>query len=176
MPARALAPATELRRSFLSMLEDFDANDRSNAEFYAPAKDDFDAYVESLLDEEQGLNLREGWVRCTHRWLVDERNSIVGVTRLRHRVDTPFLAENGGHIGFDVRPSSRGRGFGHLAMQVSLERAVRLHIPRVLLFAAEDNLASRAVIERAGGVLEKVSYSGFWNAMLCKYWVSAAEA
>jgi hypothetical protein len=42
------------------MLADFEANDASNAEFYAPAKSDFNADVQSLLDEELGLNLRDG--------------------------------------------------------------------------------------------------------------------
>jgi len=98
-------PSAEFQQAFLAMLADFDAHDASNAEFYAPAKSDFKAYVQSLLDEELGLNLRDGWVPCTHRWLVNAGGSIVGVTRLRHNINTPFLADNAGHIGFDVAPS-----------------------------------------------------------------------
>lgn len=45
------------------------------------------------------------------------------------------------------------------------------------MYAAEDNLASRAVIERGGGILEGVAFSDFWQEQLCKYWVSVpAEA
>ena len=29
---------------------------------------------------------------------------MVGATRLRHNIDTPFLASEGGHIGYDVSP------------------------------------------------------------------------
>jgi len=85
------------------------------------------------------------------------------------------LLQEGGHIGYDVAPSQRGRGYGHLALRVALDEAARRAIPRVLLYTSEDNLASRAVIERAGGVLESVAYSDFWNEPLCKYWLSVGS-
>ena len=159
------------------MLDDFDAHDLSNAEFYAPARRDFGAYVQSLKDEEAGVNLPEGFVPCTHRWLMSSTGEIVGVTRVRHNIDTPFLAEHGGHIGYDVAPSKRRRGYGHLAMAVGLREARVAGLDRVLLFASEDNAPSRATIERAGGTLESTSYSEFWKERLCKYWVTvSAEA
>ena len=82
------------------------------------------------------------------------------------------MLEDGGHIGYDVAPSYRGRGYGHIALRVSLEEAARRGISRVLLYASEDNSASRAVIERAGGVLESVAYSEFWKDRVCKYRLS----
>lgn len=172
-PARAaIAPDIGREAAFLEMLADFEANDPGNAPFYAIARTDFGAYVQSLLDEEQGLNLREGWVPCSHRWLLDEADRLVGVTRLRHHIDTPFLAENGGHIGYDVAPSHRGRGFGTYALRVALDLAAERGLTRVLLYAAETNTPSRAVIERCGGVLEAIRYSEVWDERLCKYWVA----
>jgi len=154
------------------MLADFEQRDPANAEFYAPAKLNFSGYVRSLMDEELGLNLREGWVPCTHRWLIVPSGAIVGVTRLRHNIDTPFLAANGGHIGYDVAPSQRGRGHGHLALRVALAEAARIGLSRVLLYTGAMNAPSRAVIERQGGRLEAVAYSEFWNEQLCAYWIT----
>ena len=171
MPLLAIAPSIEHKAPFLQMLADFEKHDPSNAEFYFPAKEDFAAYVGSLLEEEQGINLREGWVPCTHQWLLTEQNHVVGVTRLRHRIDTPFLSVNGGHIGYDIAPTHRRKGYGQLALQFSLRRASSLGLSRVLLYTAEDNAPSRAVIERAGGTLEQIAYSEFWHENLCKYWV-----
>ena len=153
------------------MVSDLEEQDPENAEFYAPARESFPSYVQSLSDEELGLNLREGWVPCTHRWIVLPSGEVVGVTRLRHNIDTPFLASNGGHIGYDVAPSYRGRGYGHVALRAALAEAARLGIPRVLLYTAADNAASRAVIERQGGELEAVAFSEFWKEQLCTYWV-----
>jgi predicted acetyltransferase len=173
----ASPPSIKYKRAFLAMLEDFEANDPQNSEIYALSRADFESYVQSLLDEEAGLNLPENYVPCSHRWLISPSQRIVGVARVRHRVDTPFLAENAGHIGYDVAPSSRRNGFGHAALAIAVGEAKKLGLARVLLYAAEDNLASRAVIERAGGLLEAVAFSPFWQEQLCKYWLNVpAEA
>jgi predicted acetyltransferase len=171
MSAIAVAPCVDHQRAFLAMLDDFDAHDPHNTAFYAPAREDFGRYVQSLLDEEAGVNLPHGFVPCTHRWLVEPDGDIVGATRLRHRLDTPSLAENIGHIGYDVAPSKRRRGHGHFALKVALAEAQRQHIPRALLYTDEANAASRATIDRAGGVLESVAWSEFWQERLCKYWI-----
>jgi predicted acetyltransferase len=169
--ANAVQPSTDRARAFLAMLDDFDARDPHNTAFYAPAREDFSRYVQSLLDEEAGVNLPPGFVPCTHRWLVEPNGDIVGVTRLRHRIDTPTLAANIGHIGYDVAPSKRRRGHGHLALKVALAYARQLGIPRALLYIDEGNAASRTTAERAGGVLESVAWSEFWQDRICKYWI-----
>jgi predicted acetyltransferase len=171
MNATAIPPSIEHKRAFLAMLDDFDAYDPSNITFYAAARVEFGAYVRSLLDEEIGLNLKNGYVPCTHRWLLEASGEVVGVTRLRHNIGTPFLAQYGGHIGYDVAPSKRRRGYGHLALAVALHEAQKIGLQRVLLYTGEDNAASRATIEAAGGILEQVAYSDFWREQLCKYWV-----
>lgn len=157
------------------MLADFDKHDPHNTECYAPAEADFPAYVRTLLDEERGLNLRGGWVPCTHRWLLAPSGAIVGVARLRHRIDTPFLSKDGRHIGYDVPPSHRGQGFGHAALRAALAEAKHLGLRRVLLVTGVDNTASRVIIERQGGELESIAFSEFWGEQLCRYWVNLAQ-
>ena len=172
MKVVASRPSVEYKDAFLAILDDFETNDAQNAAFYAPSRKNFEMYVQSLLDEEAGLNLRENYFPCSHRWLISPSHQIVGVTRIRHRIDTPFLTENGGHIGYDIAPSRRRNGFGHFALVVAVREAKKLSLARVLLYAAEENLASRAIIERAGGVLEAVAFSRFWQEQICKYWLN----
>jgi predicted acetyltransferase len=174
MCARSIVPSSEYEQAFLAMLDDFDRNDPRNADSYAPAKQDFLAYVQGLLDAERGVNLAQGWVPCAHRWLLTSTNEIVGVARLRHRINTPFLSAHGGHIGYDVAPSARGRGYGHLALSTAILEARRLGMGRVLIYTSVDNAASRAVVETAGGILERIAYSEFWNEHLCMYWLAVA--
>jgi predicted acetyltransferase len=161
MTLTAVAPSLEFKNSFLAMLDDFETYDPSNAEFYASAKSDFAAYIRSLLDEEQGLNLREGWVPCTHTWLVASGGMVVGVTRLRHNISTQFLFQNGGHVGYDIAPSYRGKGYGHFALRTALSHARHHGLHRVLLVTSKDNVRSRAVIERQEGELESIVFRSF---------------
>jgi predicted acetyltransferase len=157
------------------MVLDFEAHDAENAGSYTAAKWGFEAYVQNLLDEENGINLCEGHVSCTHRWLVESGGEVVGVTRLRHNIETPFLAKEAGHIGYDVAPSWRGKGYGHRALRAALEEAKRLKINRVLLLADEDNEPSRKTIERQGGRLEGIAFSEHWKQRVCRYWIQVAN-
>jgi predicted acetyltransferase len=153
------------------MVCDFESHDPANAAFYSAAKQDFAKYVQDLLDEEHGVNLAEGRVPCTHRWLVESGGAVVGVTRLRHNIATPFLTNEAGHIGYDIAPSRRGTGYGHRALEAALEEARTLKIDRVLLFADESNEASRRTITRHGGELDAIVFSEHWNQRVCRYWI-----
>jgi predicted acetyltransferase len=72
---------------------------------------------------------------------------------LRHTLNAR-LREFGGHIGYEIRPSARGRGHATQALHLALERAWDLGLERVLLTCDVVNLGSRRVIEKGGGVLE----------------------
>ena len=159
------------REAFLRMLEDYDAHDPQNGEFYERGRADFPAYVQRLDQEEYGINLRPDWVPCSHRWLLDKTGAIVGIVRIRHNINTPFLAEEAGHIGYDVPPSYRGQGYGIACLQAGLEAARTLHLERVLLCADTDNPASWRTIENCGGVLEVERFSPHYKKMFRRYWI-----
>lgn len=168
-------PDADLGIEFLKMLDDFAQHDLENAEFYEPARDNFDAYVQGLLNEEHGVNLPLGYVPCSHRWILDNAGNMVGVVRVRHNISTPFLAEEAGHIGYDVAPSQRRRGYGVTCLQAGLERARELGLTQVLLFANADNPASWRTIERCGGVLEAERYSDHSHCHVRRYSIELPE-
>jgi predicted acetyltransferase len=58
------------RQAFRRMLEDYAGLDPQNGEFYRRGREDFPTYVQSLDNEEHGINLRPGFVPCSHRWLL----------------------------------------------------------------------------------------------------------
>ena len=164
-------PDVALCDAFGAMLDDYAAHDPARREFFDAARPDFAAYVQRLLDEEQGLNLPPGWVPCTHRWLIDEAPCIIGQVRVRHNILPRFLAEEGGHIGYDVPPSRRGHGYAALCLQAGLEVARALGLTRVLLCADAHNPASWKTIEKCGGVLENEFYSSYFKTMVRRYWI-----
>jgi predicted acetyltransferase len=81
-------------------------------------------------------------------WVEDDR--VLGRVAIRHRL-TPALEKVGGHIGYDVRPSARGRGHATAILAAVLPLANSIGIDEALLTCDETNAASRRVIEANGG-------------------------
>ncbi len=95
---------------------------------------------------------RPGWVPCTFLWM-DHDGEYVGSLALRHTL-TDFLLDEGGHVGYSVRPSARRRGHATEALRQAIPLARAHGIPRLLITCLETNTASRTVIERNRGVYE----------------------
>lgn len=110
----------------------------------------------------------DGWVRCTFRWIV-EGDRYLGAIALRHELND-FLLEAGGHIGYGIRPSARGRGLACWALASILPAARDLGLDRVLVTCDVGNPASARVIEKNGGVLEDIRDTELGT--LRRYWIT----
>ncbi len=128
------------------------------------------AAVRRLLDYAEGRNLPEGWVPCTACWLVSRDGRLLGEIRIRHRL-TPFLEDYGGHIGYMVRPSERGRGYASRMLALALEKARGLGLGRVLITCDPANIASARVIQKNGGQLSGQTFSKMGGRMTSRYWI-----
>ncbi|PNI09167.1 GNAT family N-acetyltransferase [Arthrobacter sp. AFG7.2] len=114
---------------------------------------EFCRFVEWLVRDALPESPRKpGYVPCTYLWIV-EGDTFLGSLAIRHEL-TEFLLNEGGHIGYSVRPSARRCGNAAKALADALPIARELGIPRVLLTCDEDNAGSRATIERNGGLYE----------------------
>jgi len=161
MPA-LIDPTPRLKQSFLAAMAEFAddgrTGDRSgignDLEHWGRRWDSdegFAAYVAERIGERDGVQ-RPGWVHCTNLWWVDGEE-YVGRMSIRHELND-MLRELGGHIGYDVRRSRRREGHATAMLAAALPIAHDLGIDPALVTCDDDNLASRLVIERNGGVLE----------------------
>ena len=162
-------PALALRDAFLRMVDDYAIHDPTR---YQHARQDFAAYVQGLDDDERGL---VGIVPHSHRWLVSPAEIVVAVVRVRHHINTELLVNEFGHIGYDVAPSFRGRGYGVAALRAGLAHAAELGLERVLLYADTDNPASWRTVERCGRVLAAEQYSAYYQCLVRRYWIKVVK-
>lgn len=117
----------------------------------------------------KGIGLPEGWVPASTYWLVCQER-IIGTCDLRHRL-TEKLRKFGGHIGYSVRPSERGKGYGTQMLALVLEKARALGIKQVLVTCGDNNIASVRVIEKNGGKLaDKITLEDR-EVLTRRYWI-----
>src|SRR5690242_668928 len=80
-------------------------------------------------------------------WWITEDGTYLGAITLRDELNEVLLRA-GGHIGYGIRPSARGRGLATWALQSVLVRAPALGLRKVLVTCGDGNLASARVIEK----------------------------
>ncbi|GAA1661648.1 GNAT family N-acetyltransferase [Fodinicola feengrottensis] len=161
-----IAPSVRVHTSFLAAMAEFQAEGRGGPgdhssvgreiREYGPRWADpavFADFAASLRAEaDVSIPVPEGWVHSTTLWYVGG-DEYLGRVALRHHL-TPQLTEVGGHVGYDVRPSARRRGYATEMTRQVLAIAAGLGIERALITCDADNVASRRVIEANGGVWE----------------------
>jgi predicted acetyltransferase len=162
-----IEPTLILRDDFCAFAEEFRAEGDQR---YREAIVDFEGFIQLCSDETVGRNLAPGRVPQSTFWLVRHGQRILGCSRLRHTLNA-FLEEEGGHIGYDVRPSERRRGYGTLLLRLTLEKARDLGLTQVMVTADTPNVASWRIIENNGGVLHGEELSHHTGQLLRKYWI-----
>jgi predicted acetyltransferase len=160
----------DMKEPFFDMAHDFRLAGETR---YSEVLDDefnFASYIVTLRNESCGKNLKEGQVPMTTWWLINEKNEICGLSRLRHYLN-PSLEKEGGHIGYVVPPSKRKKGHGTVLLELMLGRAGEFGLDRVLVTCDSDNIGSARIIEKNGGVLENDVVSDNSGKLVSRYWI-----
>ena len=170
---KLIAPTVELEESYRSYV----AEAREADEMFVPwvlgfDADDFPALLARLRDAADGKGVPDTFVPHTTYWTVDWSGRVVGVANIRHDLNDSLLLD-GGHIGYSIRPSLRGRGLATRQLALALAQAHRMGIARVLVVCECDNPASARVIEKNGGVFENEALSEETGKMVRRYWIES---
>lgn len=97
-------------------------------------------------------------------------HKIVGVIDLRHHINHPILGTWGGHMGYTVRPTERGRGYAREMLRQNLQNCRNLNIYKILITCDADNPASEKTILANAGVFEKeIEVDG---CRIKRYWIT----
>jgi predicted acetyltransferase len=171
---RLVPPGLRYRAAFLRCARDHVAasGDPERSGEYARALADFPAYLAELRYFASHDEPRPGLVRQRNFWLTDGRE-VLGHLRLRERLNAR-LERLGGHIGYDVPPSQRRKGYATRMLALGLREAAARGLSRVLLTADAGNVASIKVILRNGGRLDEQYV--FEGVRRRRYWIDTPRA
>lgn len=97
-----------------------------------------------------------------------EGDKLVGLINIRWEL-VPVLLEMGGLIGYTIRPSERGKGYGTEMLRLALKEMTSFD--KVLVTCKDSNIASRRVIEKNNGVLENSFYDKDSGYTFLRYWI-----
>lgn len=118
----------------------------------------YEEYKRWLADSAASSNatkLEDGWkVPTSTFWLFCDGKP-VGIGRIRHFL-TDRLREEGGQVGYAIRPGERNKGYGSLLLKGLVLEAQKRKIPKMLLTIRNGNEASLKVALKNGGVVERI--------------------
>ena len=174
-----IQPSKEYKDEFIQMVQDYEKyGEIEKSNIYKDALDDFDNYIKSLiakskgtgLPETWGIRLPEVWVSCYTYWLVNNYKKIFGVIRIRKELNSEFLKNIGGHIGYDIRPSERKKGYATKMVSLTFPLVKKLKIKKALVTCDKTNIASSKTITNNGGVLENEIIKD--GKIILRYWIN----
>ena len=107
--------------------------------------------------------LQEGRVDEAVFLAFDDNDYLIGISDIRLGTND-FIQTFAGQIGYSVRPSQRRKGYASEILKLTLIEATKCGLSKILITCNEPNIASAKVIEKNGGVLEKIiPHPGFPN-------------
>lgn len=111
---------------------------------------EYETCLEILLQQEEAANLSADRVPSIQFLSFDETGHPLGFLSLRLLLNEKTFIE-GGHIGYSIRPSERGKGLGKEQLHLGLLEARKRGLDYVLITCDETNEASRRTILANGG-------------------------
>ena len=123
-------PTLADKEAVLEMMAEFEQSQSANdGGFWDTENFVYEDWLESNQNHEMGINLPEGWVPDIQLVAFSRDRQAVGFLNLRLRL-SDFLLEEGGHIGYSIRPSERGKGYAKESLRQGLQVAKGKNIKR----------------------------------------------
>ena len=159
-----IEPNKKYEQSFQNYVLSYkNINDTFYFDIYKKALENFDEYITCIINFSKGIDLPKEWAPTSTFWLID-KNEVVGVLRIRHK-EVPYV----GHIGYDIDPNFRNKGYATEILRLGLKKANKLGITEAIVNCNIDNMASRRVIEKNNGKLIGIIFAEEQNEKLYSY-------
>ena len=120
-------------------------------------------WLPALLDHHQGKHVKPGLVPESF-YLAEVGDELVGLFKVRHRLNEALRRTGNGHIGYAVAKQYRGRGYGKAGLKIALE--ILRNRPDfideyIFLSCSLDNEASLRTQLACGGIVYRKDEHGY---------------
>ena len=168
---RLVVPVPEMGGAYRAFLQEFIAAGEEGLLHNLPEENEDPAEcIRRLKEHTEGYaDEPDDWVECSAFWLLSEEQILLGEIHIRHRL-SPALEDYGGHIGYMVRPSERGKGHATRMLAMALANARAMGLRRVLVTCEPGNVASARVALKNGGRLASESVARV-GRLTSRYWI-----
>lgn len=165
-------PSMEYKEKALGYIREFlEHNSEINGVGGLDRYEDYDEWLIKVNKDLDIANIPEGKVPAhTYFFVRKLDNRIVGMINIRHKLND-FLFNEGGHIGYSIRPTERKNGYGTLMLKLALEKCRELKLNKVLITCDKINIASAKVIQNNNGILENEIYSETFSEIIQRFWI-----
>lgn len=172
-------PTMDEKEELIKMVNEFaDANDEYQFEGLGNFKKIYDSSYEEFYD---GLEVNKHinqinpeWANQTSYVLIDENGHIYGAANIRHELKGK-LREIGGHVGYGIRPSERGKGYATLQLKLLLEKMDKMGIDNALITCRKNNIGSIKTMNKFIGTADSLIPSRYEGIMEYRYWVDVKK-
>ena len=137
-------------------------------------KKDLAGFLRECVEGTDSAKVNPGFVPMTVFWVIDDAEQPVGIVRMRHHLNEQLL-QRGGHVGYYVRPSARGKGYAKCALAMTLDRLREMGVERALITVDPGNAASIRVILANGGVEDAPGRHPESGLPVNRYWIDLAR-
>ena len=113
--------------------------------------DNYDGWLEKLEEDYKRIPNEEKVPAKTYFLVRESDNRIVGMINIRLALNER-LKKYGGHIGYCIRPTERGKGYNKINLYLGLKICKEHGIKEVFMDADKENPASWKTMESFGGI------------------------
>ena len=159
------------KEKILAMIQEIEAYDNNFEGLNNISKiDDYNLFLEKLEKNKHKELIKPEYAPQTTYFAFDEEENIVGGVNIRHELKGNLI-NHGGNIGYLIRPSKRGMGYGSEMLSLALEKCIELGLDKVLISCRTENIGSAKVIKNNSGVYENNYYDELNGNTYKRYWI-----
>ena len=156
-------PSIERKKDALEYIKEILANNKSDTDGTNKLKhyiDNYEEWITKIENDEKIVPSEESVPSKTYFFIRESDNKIIGMTHIRLTLNK-MLADIGGHIGYNIRPSERQKGYNKIQLYLALIECQKNGLDIIMIDCLKDNLGSSKTIISLGGFLVKEEEKSF---------------